>query len=86
MAVRINGAARGGEFISSNLQFYIMYTKIDIQQTGNYQDPTQKDFDSIDLKFIERTDDWGNYSVIHYLFTKGREKTKNILNDYRLVA
>ena len=47
MAVRINGAARGGEFISSNLQFYIMYTKIDIQQTGNYQDPTQKDFDSI---------------------------------------
>ena len=47
MSVRINGAARGGEFISSNLQFYIMYTKIDIQQTGNYQDPTQKDFDSI---------------------------------------
>ena len=47
MAVRINGAARGGEFISSNLQFYIMYTDIDIQQTGNYQDPTQKDFDSL---------------------------------------
>ena len=36
MAVRINGAARGGEFISSNLQFYIMYTDIDITQTGNY--------------------------------------------------
>ena len=36
MAVRINGAARGGEFISSNLQFYIMYTTIDITQTGNY--------------------------------------------------
>ena len=47
MAVRINGAARGGEFISSNLQFYIMYTKIDVEQTGNYQDATQKDFDSI---------------------------------------
>ena len=47
---------------------------------------SQKDFKSIDLKFIERTDDWGDYSVIHYLFTKGREKTKNILNDYRLVA
>lgn len=46
----------------------------------------QKDFKPIDLKFIERTDDWGNYSIIHYLFTKGREKTKNILNDYRLVA
>ena len=34
MAVRINGAARGGEFISSNLQFYILYTTIDIEQTG----------------------------------------------------
>lgn len=47
MAVRINGAARGGEFISSNLQFYIMYTAIDVTQTGNYQDATQKDFDAI---------------------------------------
>ena len=47
MAVRINGAARGGEFISSNLQFYIMYTTIDIERTGSYQDATQKDFDSI---------------------------------------
>jgi|TARA_B100001094_G_scaffold60035_1_gene55544 hypothetical protein len=47
MTVRINGAARGGEFISSNLQFYIMYTNIDITQTGSYSDDTQKDFDSI---------------------------------------
>lgn len=47
MAVRINGSARGGEFISSNLQFYIMYTTIDIEQTGSYQDATQKDFDAI---------------------------------------
>jgi len=47
MAVRINGAARGGEFISSNLQFYILYTSIDITQTGSYQDTTQKDFDSL---------------------------------------
>ena len=47
MTVRINGAARGGEFISSNLQFYIMYTSIDITQTGSYSDATQKDFDAI---------------------------------------
>ena len=47
MTVRINGAARGGEFISSNLQFYIMYTNIDITQTGSYSDATQKDFDAI---------------------------------------
>ena len=36
MSVRINGAARGGEFTSNNLQFYIMYTTVDISQTGNY--------------------------------------------------
>ena len=47
MTVRINGAARGGEFISNNLQFYNLYTNINIEQTGNYQDATQKDFDSI---------------------------------------
>ena len=34
MAVRINGAARGGEFISNNLQFYTMYTSIDITVSG----------------------------------------------------
>ena len=43
MTVRINGAARGGEFISNNLQFYNLYTNINIEQTGNYQDATQKD-------------------------------------------
>ncbi len=47
MAVRINGSARGGEFISNNLQFYTLYTNLDIEQTGNYQDATQKDFDSL---------------------------------------
>ena len=47
MTVRINGAARGGEFISNNLQFYTMYTTINITQTGSYQDATQKDFDAI---------------------------------------
>ena len=47
MAVRINGAARGGEFISNNLQFYTMYTTLDVTVTGSYADPTQKDFDSV---------------------------------------
>tara|TARA_Y100000590_G_scaffold386422_1_gene459214 strand:- start:250 stop:657 length:408 start_codon:yes stop_codon:yes gene_type:complete len=47
MAVRINGAARGGEFISNNLQFYTMYTSIDITVTGSYSDATQKDFDAV---------------------------------------
>ena len=47
MAVRINGAARGGEFISNNLQFYTMYTTLDITVTGSYADATQKDFDAV---------------------------------------
>ena len=47
MGVRINGAARGGEFISNNLQFYTLYTKTDITMTGNYTDATQKDFDAM---------------------------------------
>tara|TARA_B100000700_G_scaffold329932_1_gene453708 strand:- start:118 stop:525 length:408 start_codon:yes stop_codon:yes gene_type:complete len=47
MSVRINGAARGGEFISNNLQFYTLYTNIDITMTGSYADATQKDFDAV---------------------------------------
>ena len=47
MAVRINGAARGGEFVSNNLQFYTMYTTIDLTATGSYSDLTQKDFDAV---------------------------------------
>ena len=47
MAVRINGAARGGEFVSHNLQFYTLYTSLDITMTGSYVDVTQKDFDAV---------------------------------------
>jgi len=47
MVVRINGAARGGEFVSNNLQFYTMYTTINLTATGSYVDLTQKDFDSV---------------------------------------
>ena len=47
MAVRINGRARGGEFISSNLQFYILYTTIDIEQTEVTPRCYTKTFDAI---------------------------------------
>ncbi len=47
MTVRINGAARGGEFISNNLQFYTLYTKTDITMTNDYTDATQKDLDAM---------------------------------------
>ena len=43
------------------------------------------DFYPINLRFIERLDDWGNYSIIHYLFLKGRQATKQILNEYKLI-
>ena len=44
-----------------------------------------EEFNPIKLRFIERLDNWGNYSIIHYLFTKGRQATKEILNEYRLI-
>ena len=47
MTVRINGAARGGEFISNNLQFYTLYSGIDITMTGSFADATQKDLDAM---------------------------------------
>ena len=38
-----------------------------------------KDFNPINLRFIQRDDDWGNLSIIHYLLVKGR-KEKNTIN------
>ena len=45
----------------------------------------KKDFEPIKLKFIERQDNEGMYSVIHYLFTKSKDEIKNILNQYTLI-
>ena len=45
----------------------------------------QEDFNPIKLRFIQREDDWGNLSIIHYLLVKGRKETKKILEKYKLI-
>ena len=45
----------------------------------------KKDFEPINLKFIQRDDDEGMYSIIHYLFTKSKDELINILNQYTLI-
>lgn len=46
MLVR-SGAMSGGEFVSGNLEFFTLFTTIDITATGDYTDNTQKDFESV---------------------------------------
>jgi hypothetical protein len=41
------GAMGSSEVVTGNIEFYTLYTKIDITRTGNYDDPTQKDFESV---------------------------------------
>ena len=44
-----------------------------------------KDFEPINLRYIQREDGLENYSIIHYLFTLGREKTKQIITKYKII-
>lgn len=41
------GAASGQEVLAGDLEFFTLYTTIDITHTGDYSDATQKDFESI---------------------------------------
>ena len=45
----------------------------------------KKDFKPIELKFIQREDNEGMYSIIHYLFTKSSDEIRDILNQYKLI-
>lgn len=48
MALTKNGGTMyGQEVLTGNIEYYTLYTTIDISVTGNYQDATQKDFESI---------------------------------------
>lgn len=47
MSIRRSGAMAGQEVVTGNIEFYTLYTKINITATGNYADTTQKDFESI---------------------------------------
>lgn len=41
------GAMASQEVVTGNIEFFTLYTKIDITQTGDFSDNTQKDFESM---------------------------------------
>ena len=48
MAERIHGAAKAGENLSGNINFYTLYLSgLDITTTQNIQDQTQQNFDDV---------------------------------------
>jgi len=42
-----SGAMGSSEVVSGNIEFYTLFTSLDITRTGNYSDNTQKDFESV---------------------------------------
>ena len=42
-----SGAMGSSEVVTGNIQFYTLFTTLDITRTGNYADNTQKDFECI---------------------------------------
>lgn len=42
-----SGAMDAVESVSADLEFFTLYTSLDITQTGDYSDDTQKDFESV---------------------------------------
>lgn len=47
MALTRAGAMNNQEVLSGNIEFYSLFTSIDITRTGDFSDNTQKDFESI---------------------------------------
>ena len=47
MALTRSGAMNNQEVLSGNIEFYSLFTSIDITRTGDFSDNTQKDFESI---------------------------------------
>lgn len=47
MALIRSGAMGSSEVVTGNIEFFTLYTTIDITRTGDYADPTQKDFESV---------------------------------------
>ena len=41
------GAMASSESLSGNIEFYTLFTTLDITQTGDYADDSQKDFESV---------------------------------------
>lgn len=42
-----SGAMGSSEVVTGNIQFYTLFTTLDITRTGNYADDTQKDFECV---------------------------------------
>ena len=42
-----SGAMGSSEVLSSNIEYYTLFTSLDITRTGNFSDATQKDFESV---------------------------------------
>lgn len=47
MALTRSGAMNNQEVLSGNIEFYTLFTSLDITRTGDFSDNTQKDFESI---------------------------------------
>lgn len=47
MSLERKGAMSSSEVLSSNIEFYSLFTTLDITRTGDYSDNTQKDFESV---------------------------------------
>jgi hypothetical protein len=47
MSLTRSGAIGSSEVVSGNIEFYTLFTKLDITQTGDYSDNSQKDFESV---------------------------------------
>ena len=41
------GAMGSAEVVTGNIEFYTLYTTLDITRTGDYSDASQKDFESV---------------------------------------
>ena len=46
MSLTRSGAMGSSEVVSGNIEFYTLFTTIDITRTGDFSDNTQKDFES----------------------------------------
>ena len=47
MSLNRSGAMSSQEVVTGNIEFYTLYTSLDITSTGNYADLSQKDFESV---------------------------------------
>lgn len=47
MSLIRSGAMNSQEVVTGNIEFYTLYTTLDLTRTGDYADATQKDFESV---------------------------------------